>query len=505
MKPIGTLRYTALTFLLSASTFLPANYAIDPPREIWSQQTSVDPGNGFEVVLDAAGNALHLWSSHTNSILAKFSSGGAPIWRREIPADLTPLQLDQAGNAVVAGRLKEIVGGSERTNFYTAKFAGTTGNVVWEQRYPENRQLHDWIDLKLEGDNVIVLSAQSVVPISDPDTTLTKYSGADGTQLWQQKVGPGAGIIAVGTNGTLAVWLGPTLKKLSSVTGSELWSATQSHLTNNFSCSEMIFGHNGDIAITGVDYPAAYVWGRMYTGKFSGTDGKLIWENWITPLNLSGVLDTYGQRVIELPDGDIVALGMRGSGTQGYANTPHIVRYASEDGKELWSKHYSFSESPNVPRDRFPYLTTMKRDGGDGNIIFGVATFFYTFSSSRSATFEVSAATGDKVWQLTHTNHFLPAFDYRGGKLVVGGQERSTSSALVKLFRDGPELSITPVNTTEFEIGWSTDYRGWKLQRLTTSLDSSAPAWTPVPGSEGTTTMRLSKEQNSGGIFQLVQ
>ena len=523
MKPKGTLLYTALTFLLSVWTFLPANYAIDPPREIWSHQNRTNIGsavsdpigsNRSEVILDANGDVIHLWFSRTNSILSKFSSGGgALLWQKEIPVYLRSIQVADDGNPIVAGRIKVIVEGSERSDFYLAKFAGSSGNLLWEQRHREDRQLDDAIDLKLDGANPIIMSLSVDGPTNDWEAVLTKFSGLNGSQLWETEL-PGATTspFTVSTNGTIALCrANPSdvhITKLLSENGAILWSVVKPDLTNYFECRDVVIDQAGNVVFTGRDAwktSNSYSY-RMYTAKFGATDGGLIWERSVfSPTNANLSFYTFGHRLLALPGGDILALGMRGSENPIDANTPYMVRYAAEDGAELWAKRYVFSDSPNLPQGNSPYLSRLKMDSADGNLVFGVASSMYTRTNYRSATFKISPATGETVWHLTHTNLYLPSFDYKTALLVLSGQERSTLSSVVTLFRGGPELSITPINFTDFEIGWSKDYLGWNLQRLTTSLDSSVPAWTTVPGSESTTTMRLSKELNSGGVFQLVR
>jgi hypothetical protein len=371
--------------------------------------------------------------------------------------------------------------------------------------------LDDNIDLKLDGANPIIMSSPVVDLTNDWDAVLTKFSGVDGSQIWQKKLTePRIGPFTVSTNGTIAVCRANSsnvhVTKLSSENGAIIWSVVKADLTNNFYCTEVIMDQVGNIVLTGLDVSKAYPSYRMYTAKFGATDGGLIWERSVfSPTNANPSFYTFGHRLLALPGGDILALGMRGSENPIDANTPYMVRYAAEDGAELWAKRYVFSDSPNLPQGNSPYLSRLKMDSADGNLVFGVASSMYTRTNYRSATFKISPATGETVWHLTHTNLYLPSFDYKTALLVLSGQERSTLSSVVTLFRGGPELSITPINFTDFEIGWSKDYLGWNLQRLTTSLDSSVPAWTTVPGSESTTTMRLSKELNSGGVFQLVR
>ncbi|HVK59670.1 MAG TPA: PQQ-binding-like beta-propeller repeat protein [Candidatus Kapabacteria bacterium] len=521
MKSHSMFGFLLAAMFVATNMLLFRIHAAEPPREIWSHQNSTNLGTAVsdpagadrsEVILDANGDVIHLWFSKTNSILTKYSSGGgALLWQKEIPVYLKSFQVAEDGSPIVAGSIKEFVDGSELWDLYIAKLDGSSGNLLWEQRHREDRQLDDNIDLKLDGANPIIMSSPVVDLTNDWDAVLTKFSGVDGSQIWQKKLTePRIGPFTVSTNGTIAVCRANSsnvhVTKLSSENGAIIWSVVKADLTNNFYCTEVIMDQVGNIVLTGLDVSKAYPSYRMYTAKFGATDGGLIWERSVfSPTNANLSFYTFGHRLLALPGGDILALGMRGSENPIDANTPYMVRYAAEDGAELWAKRYVFSDSPNLPQGNSPYLSRLKMDSADGNLVFGVASSMYTRTNYRSATFKISPATGETVWHLTHTNLYLPSFDYKTALLVLSGQERSTLSSVVTLFRGGPELSITPINFTDFEIGWSKDYLGWNLQRLTTSLDSSVPAWTTVPGSESTTTMRLSKELNSGGVFQLVR
>ncbi|MFN0129122.1 MAG: hypothetical protein ACKV19_20820 [Verrucomicrobiales bacterium] len=185
--------------------FYTAKYAAGTGSRLWSRRyNSPDNGNdaAVAVVVDASGDVLVTGLSRGGNgsidwYTAKYDgTTDAVIWDEleDGPGggdDLArALALDAAGNAVVAGS----VSNNGNLDFLTVKYAAADGSELWSQRQNGTGNGEDRataVAVDAAGDAVITGSSDNGRNL---DLMVTKYSGADGSELWSERYnGPGDG------------------------------------------------------------------------------------------------------------------------------------------------------------------------------------------------------------------------------------------------------------------------------------------------------------------------
>jgi hypothetical protein len=228
-------------------------------REEWVQRYNSPITNSanraVKVATDANGDIVVTGTTddraHAEDFLTVKYSGttGAMLWQHKFsgPGNFsgTPygLVVDAGGDVIVAGRS----GGPFTSGFYTAKYAGNDGALLWERRTNGVAQSvavsagGDVVVTGYTGDNssdravTVALDASGnavVTGISSSRIYTAKYAAANGALQWESR----------GTNATLAAMV---LDPLG---------------------NPLITGY---VTISDRDF---------YTAKFSGTNGAFIWE-----------------------------------------------------------------------------------------------------------------------------------------------------------------------------------------------------------------------------------
>lgn len=199
-----------------------AKYAAGTGSRLWSRRYN-GPGNGDDeavaVAVDAPGDVVITGLSRGGNgsidwYTAKYNgTTDAVIWdeRRDGPGggddEARALALDAAGNAVVAGS----VSNNGNVDFLTVKYSAADGAELWSQRQNGTGNGEDRataVAVDAAGDVVITGSSDNGRNL---DLVVTKYSGADGSELWSERYnGPGDGddtgtAIAVDPQGNIIV------------------------------------------------------------------------------------------------------------------------------------------------------------------------------------------------------------------------------------------------------------------------------------------------------------
>ena len=171
------------------------------------------------------------------------------------------LAVDASGNVVVTG----ISYNGTNNDFYTAKYAGTNGALLWEQRYNDPANGEDYpAALAVDSHGNVVVTGSSNNG-TNTDYYTAKYAAADGALLWEKR-GVGGGAVAVDASGNVVVSGRLTVKYRAD--GTEVW-------TNNFGGFVAVDG-GGNVVVTGGTYNGANT--DFYTAKYAAGDGALLWE-----------------------------------------------------------------------------------------------------------------------------------------------------------------------------------------------------------------------------------
>ena len=186
----------------SEGTFGPSDFYLTKydasDGHVWWEYRHVvlDHGRAYQVAADASGNALVTGRIDYDTYTTKLAAAdGSQIWanriagiREEIAKDMV---VDQSGNAIIAA---SHWGTDNHGSFYTAKYAGDDGRLLWERR---NKGTGDYTAgearaIKLGSDGTIYVSGD-MGQIGHQIYT-DAYAPGDGVLRWEQRfILPGLG------------------------------------------------------------------------------------------------------------------------------------------------------------------------------------------------------------------------------------------------------------------------------------------------------------------------
>ncbi len=336
---------------------------------------------------------LHSNPRETDFIVTKHDSAtGEPLWERVHNGpgngydDVAAMVASANGDIVVTGTSSSSeTWGNE--DFYTAKYAGASGDVIWERRssHPEGRSFASGLALDAEG-HVVVTGLERVVSGSSDDSInyTAKFAAADGAILWERRFAAGA---------------------MPELPGSSIHSRLAVDAT-------------GDVIVARISQ------GRSYALKYAGADGALRWER------QGPEPGTHTMSSLSLgvdPDGDILLAGTDsvspGASLPSQSADIFLTRYAAADGVPRWENRYdgplhTWAETVGVALDASGHVAVAGYSIGNANLHHG---------RSDMLTAKMSAATGEVLWQRifngaanSHDEARAVAMDAAGNVVVTG-------------------------------------------------------------------------------------
>ncbi len=207
------------------------------------------------------------------------------------------LAIDAAGNVIVTGSRAKPGGGSFSGATYVAKFAGSSGEIMWEKRVEEGRAARlGAVNLDSRGD-ILVAGTMGDFPggpgsvqVAGRGFYAAKYAGTDGALRWE--------------------WMAPKD-------------------TAGFGTADAIaVDRDGCAIVTGMLWRSDKVQ-DLYTAKLAGADGSLLWD-----VTCAGRGRDYAQAVAADSHGDVFIAGTA-TNEEGMGDI-YIARYAAADGKVTW-------------------------------------------------------------------------------------------------------------------------------------------------------------------------
>jgi hypothetical protein len=189
--------------LFSLLAHLPAQGAV---TETWIRRYD-GPGSGGDTVralaVDRTGEAIIAGASYNSSGNADFytakyrGTNGALVWERRYGFSINgddsavACAVDALGNVVVTGYSYN---GSGNTDFYTAKYNPTNGLPIWERRYNNPANTDDYpTALSVDKLGNVIVSGFYYTTNTDADFYTVKYSGVNGALLWEKRHAGGGG------------------------------------------------------------------------------------------------------------------------------------------------------------------------------------------------------------------------------------------------------------------------------------------------------------------------
>lgn len=344
-------------------TSVTAKYAAGDGTLLWKKRQAeligVDGNDNVILVGSDWGESLYdLW-------IHKYSPAGDLLWEQhyEMPRALydQPVKLivDRDGNLILTGwSYRRQTDARYVSDYFTAKYSGQDGTLIWERFYNgpgdgEDRASAAAIDH--EG-NVIVTGSAVANPTNGTTIYYTsKYAGTDGTLMWGKEYhGPtntsdSAKAIAVDGNGNVIVTGSAhngrntdyATVKYAAADGALVWERRFNGPGSNSDDepTAVTVDANGDVFLTGLSLGTDRI-SEFYTAKYRAADGALVWEN----------------RYVAPEDGGcnrplIVLHGDGNPIISGDANgSYYTAKYSSAEGAVIWEKRL------DVPPNRYSYV-----------------------------------------------------------------------------------------------------------------------------------------------------
>jgi hypothetical protein len=496
------------------------NLAAAEVREAWVQRYNSVQGLANDIassaVRDAAGDIIVAMRTDNNTtgydiLVVKFSgTNGAVLWQHRYdgqahrPDGPVALTLDSDGNAVVAGHTSN----GTNSDIYTGKYAGADGTLIWERRYGGQGNGDDgaWAVAVDKNGNVIVTGFVSTVgatnyhhyaiPSGPTDIYTAKYAAADGAVLWERRYdGPAKGsdspgAVAVDDEGNIVV-VGSSVSgdgsldvcsfKYAGRDGSVLWERRyEGSPGTNTLIRTMTLDKYDDILVTGDTYrkisETRYSEPDIFTAKYSGVDGTLLWEH---SFDGPGNRDDRGTAIVADAEGNVIATGL--SVGSDYISGFYTAKYSGSDGAVIWSR-WSTNGGTLLVLD------------GRGNIV--MAGRDYTGSTTVGV---FSAADGALVWEriLRQAQNDAPVAITTGdnGEVAVvrglGLTYDDYDLSITMLGNDGRSLWQQrfdgPANASDRPSGLVMDSNGdvtvtGNSTTVKYSADNGAELWSQPPG-----------------------
>jgi hypothetical protein len=171
--------------------------AADTGELIWEKRYSFpDPENRGDdyataVAVDGAGNVVVTGTSIVDLFTIKYAAAnGALLWEKRGPIGrATDVAVDESGDVLVTGASQD---GNGYDDFYTAKYAAVDGALLWEKRYngPAGQDdVAQAVSVDRNGDVVVTGYSYNGDPLftGNADFYTAKYAGADGVLLWEKR------------------------------------------------------------------------------------------------------------------------------------------------------------------------------------------------------------------------------------------------------------------------------------------------------------------------------
>ena len=339
------------------------------------------------------------WLGSSNDYYTiKYSSAGTVMWskRHQDPnnRNIAPVAIaaDQEGNVIVTGyayskeyRVPDHSSYYFNLNYYTVKYASSSGKVIWEKRYNGSGNGDDVpsaMTVDAHG-NVIVTGYSyngdgNISSQVSQDYCTVKYAADDGTLIWDKRYDgtahweDTATAVAVDSDGNVIVTGSSSGKtgflndgydyctiKYAESDGTKLWehryNSNSPPLSNWDLPTAIAVDKHGNVVVTGDSR------GDFYTAKYAASNGAQIWErrgpvdarfNSSHDVALDSVGNVFVSGTVSTDD------GFGGDNLDYYT-----AKYNAATGKVIWQKRYA------GPREDGDDTATAMATDRNGNVI----------------------------------------------------------------------------------------------------------------------------------------
>jgi len=264
----------------------------------------------------------------------------------------TAIALDAAGNAIMTGSATVSGNGLD---FFTAKYASANGSVLWSRRYSGSGDGDDVAaDVAVDSAGDVVVTGV-IQGRNSRDFYTAKYDGDTGSVLWDRTYdGPGGGedaatAVAVDAAGNVIV-TGVSQSngngdfytvKYAAADGAELWSTRQDGSGNGEDRAyDVAVDADGSVVVTGSSAGSQNL--DLYIVKYAAADGKEIWDE---RYNGPGNGDDAGSSVAIDPHGRVIVTGTSEGSND--SQDFYTAAYDGRTGERLWFERYDGPRDEN--------------------------------------------------------------------------------------------------------------------------------------------------------------
>jgi Bacterial Ig domain len=455
-----------LPLLLAAFVLSIQSVVAQSVTQSWVQRYN-PPDNrddyGRKICRDAAGDVFvagEVTSSNgpTDRYVVKYSGEtGVRLWERRYDgpggnADYSvAMVVDPAGNVIVTG--PSIGANGTGYDYYTAKYNGANGAVIWEKRYHGTQFYNDFprdMVIDLNGDVIVTGITEYFGGV---DYYTVKYAGVNGAIVWERRIIGDVSRdvrLAVDSSGNVYVGGGfnlPGARELFTLkytaTGLAVWQQ-QTNLKADFAAA---FQDIPGIACDPSGNPVILLRtsgtsanSEFYTVKYSSDTGKRLWER-----RLATSVDEWPNAMGVDKNGNVFVTGWARQGSPDFTNAFYTAKYGAANGALLWEKKYSRPSSDDQ-------AIALAVDAA-GNVI--VSGFGNNSVARDFTTLKYAGADGALMWEQIYNGPdnredapWDVAADGAGGALVTGYSINASGNADILTIKYVPPPGPPTVVTT---------------------------------------------------------
>jgi len=307
---------------------------------------------------------------------------------------------------VIAGAYFDSAFGSyQQTNLYTAKYAATTGELLWEKSYDRGVQGNDsGIAVATDANGNVAVTGPSAVGFN-VDIYTVKYASANGAILWDCRYNGSANsndvpvALKMDSTGNVIVTGYSTgtnsgsdfyTVKYAATNGAVLWDRRYNGPANGNDWAQALgLDSTGNALITGFSLGTNSSL-DFYTAKYAATDGTVLWER-----RHNGPANRRDQPTALAVDGEgnVVVVG---STENSMLNSDFFTaKYAAEDGALIWERFYNGLAAYND-------VARAVAVDSKGNVVVTGFTFFDNRVFADFYTAKYAAEDGQLLWEVRY-------------------------------------------------------------------------------------------------------
>ncbi len=390
---------------------------------------------------------------------AAFARGGDPL----PPFPLTDPQggrqqaramtVDHGNNIIVAGYANS---GGMNNDYRVVKFRADGSGVAWRASLDRSGGDDQATAVAVDGNDDVIVTG-TVWNASSVDILTAKYSGTDGTLLWQHTWSGSAGgsdvatslVVDAANNIYVAGYTANAsgnddflIIKYPSAGSTPLWQETwNSSYNSNDRIAAIVAGTDG-IAVTGSSSKGGADF-DIVTRTY-GFDGSLRWEQRRAS---AGGGDDRGMAIAMDPSGNVVVAGYLANGT---GNDMITVKYAAASpGTVLWERVYNGGNN-DEPR-------AVQVDGSGDVYLTG---YTYTYAGNEDIyTARYGSADGAVVWEAVYDSG-RGYTDIPVGIAVRGGSDGDLFVAGYTATSVNENFTTLKYKKGTGELVWQSSYNG---------------------------------------------